>query len=415
MKLVLVCLFFSFGVLAQVHNVEVSGSTTESHAISEAEKTVLKQLLAAKGVNGDEYLKKLTQKFFDRFESYKERRLRQSYGATYQSTLTPEQKENLDKTFDKETADYYKRYLGLEALFTTQVKKKLEGDKWQVEVTENPSAFNSWYGRFESIKGNVKFLVIPHVELIGIDWDELKVSSSKPFISALWGAWDKWSKDESSGVDLTLCTDQCEKQWMSDKSADHNDLGVYFGQEDEVQLVAELRLELKKIRSLPNGESEFQFSGSYSLHDYGSRALLEAMNLGPETKRVSFNQEAQAINSQLANYFYRLGVPAFSRLKGFNNFRPFNQALQLVIEGQRNLLEIKDLEQQLKLSTASFSPRWELFALTRDTVQYKVLYRGEEKSFKELITSTSQLKSSYNAQCVWDTSSKEIKLKLVHE
>lgn len=408
-------MFLSVSAFGQVHLVDVSGPTQEAVAINDAEKIVLKKLLTQKGVNAEEYLKKVTEKFFNRYESYKERRLRQSYGENYQSSMTPEQKDTIEKRFDRETADYYKRYLGIEAVFNSAVKEKLPENKWQIEVSQVPSAFESWYARFEATKSQVKFLLIPHIDLINLEWSDLKLSGERPFVAALWTAWEKWALEESGGVDITLCVDQCERQWMSDKSVESEELGVYFGQEDEVQLVVDIRLEIKKTRTLPNGEVEFQIFGAYSLHDYASRSLLEAMNLGPEIKRILFTSEAQTINSQFANYFYRLAVPALSRLKGFNDFKPYNQALQLVIEGQKNLLEVKALENQLKLSTGPFSPRWELYWLTRDMVSFRVLYRGEEKSFKELITSLQQLKSSYNAQCVWDNSSKDLRLKLVHE
>lgn len=415
MRLVLIFLCFSFNLFAQVHQVEVTDPASEMMAIQEAEKIVLKQLLTQKGLEAEDYLKKLTTRFFTRYENYKEKRLRQTYGANYQTTLTPEQKETVEKKFDSETAGYYKRFLSLDSVFKSKLKEKLPENKWTIEVSQIPSGFELWFKRFEAANNQVKFLLIPHIDLQGLEWSDLKLSGERPFVDALWAAWEKWSLEESAGINLSLCVDQCERQWMSDKSADSNDLGVYFGQEDEVLLVADLRLELKKIKTLPNGEVEFKLEGSYSLHDYASRSLMEAMNLGPQTKRIQWSTEAQTINSQLANHFYRLGVPALARLRSFHDFKPYNQSLQLVIDGQKNLLEIRDLEQQLKLITGAFSPRWELFALTRTTVEYRVLYRGEEKSFKELITSPSQLKSSYNAQCVWDTSSKEVRLKLVHE
>lgn len=408
-------LFFAFHVFSQVHQVEVTGPASESIAISDAEKIVLKQLLTTKGVNGEEYLKKLTEKFFSRYDNFKERRLRQTYGQNYQSSMTPEQKETLEARFDRETADYYKRFLGLDLLFNSLIKEKLPENKWKVDVTQKAGAFESWFNRFESAQAKVKFLIIPHIELINMDWTELHVSGERPFLMALWTAWEKWAQDESPSTQISLCLDQCKRQWIDDKSTENNELGVYFGQEDEILLVVDLRLELRKLRTLPNGEVELQHNGTYSLHDYSSRSLLEAMNLGPETRRVNFKQEPQIVNSTLANHFFRLSLPAFTRLKSFNDFRPYNQVLQLVIEGQKNLLEVKDLEQQLKLITGTFSPRWELYSLTRNTVSFRILYRGEEKSFKELITNLQQLKSSYNAQCVWDTNSKDLKLQLIHE
>ncbi len=415
MRFILLSLLFTCNLWAQVHQVEVTGPSSESIALNDAEKIVLKKLISAKGVDGEEYLKKLTERFFQRYDNFKNRRLQQSYGSNFQSSMTPEQKSTIDSRFDRDTADYYKRYLGLDLVFESKVVEKFPENKWKITVIQKSGAFDNWYNRFESSNTKVKFLIIPHIELVNFDWSELQLSGERPFVTALWTAWQKWTQDEMSSVNLSLCLDQCQRQWSSDKSADGNELGVYFGQEDEVLLVVELRLELKKLRTLPNGEIEFQQSGSYSLHDYSSRSLLEAMNLGPEFKRIQFNKDPQITNSTFANHLYRMSLPSFTRLKSFNDFRPYNQVLQLVIEGQKNLLEIKDLESQLKLTTNSFSPRWELYSLSRNTVSFKILYRGEEKSFKELITNLQQLKSSYNAQYVWDSNSKDLKLKLIHE
>lgn len=122
----------------------------------------------------------------------------------------------------------------------------------------------------------------------------------------------------------------------------------------------------------------FKFWG-YSLHDYASRSLLEAMNLGPETKRLLFTSELQTINSQLANYFYRLAVPALSRLKGFNDFKPYNQALQLVIEGQKNLLEVKALRINLSYQLGRFTSLGALLAHSRHGFLPCFVPRGGKK------------------------------------
>ena len=404
-------LLISLPLFAQAEQIEVMADS-EIQATHEAQILILKKMLAAKQLNADEYMGQVETRFNAKFESYKIRKLGTA-------SLTPEQKKISEDRFERERAAFYKRYLNLDTLLKPTLKNKIvvsiSETKWVVEVSEVPGSLDLWLKRFESTETKIKFLIIPHLELVDLDWEAMKLSGEKPFLGALWSAWDKWKNTEAADLNIEWCDEVCERQWLQEKTSGSEGLSTYFGQDDEVQLVVDLKLQLKKLRTLVNGEVEYQISGAYSLHDYSSRSLLEAMGLGPELKRVNQSGDVQGSNSALANFFYRLAIPAFSRLKTWKEFKPYNQALQLVIEGPKNYFETEEIENELKLLTNGYSPRWELFALTKTTAEFRILYRGEEKSFKELITGLKELKSSYNAQYVWDTSSRDLRLKLVHE
>lgn len=419
MKLIALFLLIIQFAYAQTHTLEIAGIGDEEWAKSEAKLLTLKKILNLKGVNAEEFLSQMENRFNQRFQNYKERKLKSNYGANYQVGLTDEQKQSLDKNFEREKLGLHRQYMAIDELFEAKVKQKLlsspKEDKWEIEVSEIPGSVDQWQKRVTNTSNKTVFLLIPHMSLSGLEWMDLKLKNEESFLSGLWPAWKKWSEESENNLQLNLCDERCEEQWLSEKASDRGEINSYFGQEDEVQLVVDLRLELRKIKMLPNAEVEYEISGTYSLHDYASGALLEAMNLGPEIKRIASNEDHQAINSQLANYFYRMAASGLVRLKSFQDFRPYNQVQQLVIEGHKNFLEILAVENEIRLQLGTFSPRLELFALTKSTIEFKVLYRGEEKSFKELITGLKQLKSSYRPQYVWDTSTKELRLKLVHE
>lgn len=419
MKLISLFLLIIQFAYAQTHILEITGIGDEEWAKSEAKLLTLKKILNLKGVNAEEFLSQMENRFNQRFQNYKERKLKSNYGANYQVDLNDEQKQSLDENFEREKEGLHRKFTAIDGLFEAKVKQKLlsspKEDKWEIEVTEIPEAVDQWQKRVAKSSHKAVFLLIPHMSLSGLEWMDLKLKNEESFLSGLWPAWKKWSKESENNLELNFCDERCEDQWLSEKASDSEEINSYFGQEDEVHIVADLRLELRKIKVLPNSEVEYEISGTYSLHDYASGALLEAMNLGPEIKRVTSTEDHQVINSQLANYFYRMAASGFVRLKSFQDFRPYNQVQQLVIEGHKNFLEVLAVENEIRLQLGTFSPRLELFALTKSTIEFKVLYRGEEKNFKELITGLKQLKSSYRPQYVWDTSTKELRLKLVHE
>jgi hypothetical protein len=139
-------------------------------------------------------------------------------------------------------------------------------------------------------------------------------------------------------------------------------------------------------------------------YDWEGRALL----LDPSTKRVlgsftlpferrTFRQmEQKVLNSSLASSLYRAPLTALMQFnRKLEEKVGFNRASKLVIKGHRNLGDVLLLTEMLKTRGSSLGFEAVLDSFSRDEVNLLCFYRGEEKSFTDLLSSIKELKSSH--------------------
>ena len=107
------------------------------------------------------------------------------------------------------------------------------------------------------------------------------------------------------------------------------------------------------------------------------------------------------VNTKLVTRVYKTGLGSFPGLaEKIEKTLPLNRVIRLTISGYKHMGDVTKLVELLQSRGSSLGLEAEMSGFGSGEAVMKVFFRGEEKSFTDLLSQVKELKSSYNYSLV---------------
>ena len=260
-----------------------------------------------------------------------------------------------------------------------------------------------------------KVLLLLEIDPYQFSWEDLGLESEKIFMAPISLAWQKWMNENlpSTVEEVQICDESCLR-FYSNWSASTNSVDSTEEYVDAAFL--KINFQLKRIAHDPQLlEDRFEWEGRTVLQDVNTKRILSSFSLPPET-RTFRQQDLKSINSSLASNLYRSPLTAFMQFnRKLEEKVGFNRASKLVIKGQHNLGDVIAFMEAIKMRGALLGLEVNLDSFSRDQADLVCFYRGEEKSFTDLLSAIKELKSSHRYSLVDEFTGVHYVIKLISE
>jgi hypothetical protein len=434
-KLNFLLLFFSFlawgeGELNQRVNVslKLEGVTEE---IARRELLFLaclksvEKLAPEMGYKYDDFNQKLNNAFINYFKLYQDKRLIEKFGVKHKESMT-----------DAEIKSFLAPILAEEhSLFIkfSQIIETLKSHSF-VSFTHNKENLNLWAAdvnlEFDRLKLDKMFrrvinekshhpsklIFISDIDASQFNWPDLELESHKSFLGPLNQSWLKWENENlpSSITEARICDESCLNyisKWSEDSSENR-----ILSEEYADAVLLKVALRLKRVSSRPDlKEATFEWEGRSVLQDLNTKRILASFVIPPEKRTFRFTDQ-KALNSALASSLYRSPLTSFLQFKRkLEDNIGFNRVSKLVIKGHYNLGDVLSLIEMIKTRGSSLGLEVFIDAFTKDEAQVACFYRGEEKSFSDVLSGIKELKSSHSYTLVNEFINTHYVIKLITE
>lgn len=163
------------------------------------------------------------------------------------------------------------------------------------------------------------------------------------------------------------------------------------------------------------GNNHFQWEGRVNVLDINSKHVLmsfETAKAGATLPQITQSQ----INSALATRIYKTLLPSLKQvMQKLPDHLPFNRASRLVIKGASNMAEITGLLTKItsRGNLLGLVLEWDQFGTSE--ARFLCFYRGEEKSFSDLLSQLKELKSSKSYELVHEYDGTQHVINLIHK
>ncbi len=367
---------------------------------------------------------RLTQRFEAFFSAYKERRLAERFGREKVPTLSEDQRKAFLNELEGERLLELVRYARLDKLVDTHTFKSIErgpDSSWKasLNLTLNLVSVKN-FGRRLMTPVDQQFerlFLVTEVEALGFSWEALGVKDESSFQSSLADSWEKWltaNAPENLGR-VEICDQACADvfaRWLQRPV-------------DERWVVSETILnglwlrvtfKLRQLVHRPGiNEWEFEWSGSAVLQDADTKTVLASLTLERETKTWR-GLEQKAMNSALASAMYRSALEPLTRVvRRIREAHRPGRVTRLFVQGHRQLGDLLSLIELLKKEGKEIELDIKLDTFDQREARLNCSYRGEEKSFTDLLSRLKALRSSYSYRLVSDLTGAHPLVKFVAE
>jgi hypothetical protein len=429
--LLIVLLFLSFTAQAQLLNaVEVS---QKLEGVSEADvKTELLHIASMKSVEKfapemgykfDEFQSKLDEKFEASFKALKERKLVEKFGKSYKETLTEEEKSKFLQNVELEKHAAFIRFSQSIAIIRSHKIENLaqkEAGVWtaKIDLDVDKTKLERLFRRVinNESKPFAKVFLITEITPLQFSWPDLGLETETSFINPLNDSWIKWLNENgpSTVEEIVMCDASCMSFYSSWSESHADNLNIPEEYAHSVFLKVSLFLKRTSMQTSVK-ESSFEWEGRSLIQDVGTKKIMGSFTLPTEAR--SFRQPDQkAMNSSLASSLYRSPISAFMYFRTkLEEKIGFNRVTRLVITGQHHLGDVLALGELLKTRGSSLGLEVFLASFSKDEANVICYYKGEEKSFTDLLSSIKELKSSHSYTLVNEFTGVHHVLKLVTE
>lgn len=429
----LIPLLFCFKAQAQLLNsLEVSQKlegAIEADARTELLHTAvmksMEKFAPELGYKFEEFKTKLDKKFEVSFAAYQERKLVEKFGKGYQEKLTEPEKAAFLQSLEKEKHASFIRFSQSAAVlrshkFAALAQNEKDSATWQakVDVDVDKIKFEKLLRRIinDESKPFSKVFLITEINPVHFGWPDLSLENETSFTKPLNESWIKWLNENIPNTveEVVLCDAACMNFYSSWTETHAESLSIPEEFSRSIFLKVNLYLKRTNVQSTLK-EMSFEWEGRSLIQDVATKRVLGSFALQTESR--SFRQTDQkAMNSSLASSLYR------SPISGFMYFRSkleekigFNRLTRLVIKGQKHLGDVIALNELLKTRGSSLGLEVFLDSFTKDEANLICYYKGEEKSFTDLLSSIKELKSSHSYTLVNEFTGVQHVLKLVTE
>lgn len=258
-------------------------------------------------------------------------------------------------------------------------------------VAEVPPAPTTAYSRM---------YILGEVTPLGFEWKELGLERETQFTSPLLKSWEKWLKENlpKNVGEVKICEAEClvyHSQWE-----EKNPEAVVAAPDPQYENTLWLKISLNLRRSVVNSIQDYTWDGRVLLLDGNTKKSLVNTALPKETKEWMNLPQAE-INTGLVSRVYKTPLGAFpAMIQKTEASLPLNRVIRLVITGQRHMGDVSKLVELLQTRGSSLGLQVEMSEFDSKAAVMKGYFRGEEKSFTDLLSQVKELKSSYNYSLV---------------
>lgn len=428
----IISFLISFSAQAQLQNVvELSQKVEEPEAqarlalLHSASLKTMEKFAPELGFKYDEFKTKLDQKFEASFLALKERKLEEKFGKSYKENLTEEEKAKFLQNIEKEKETQYLRFSQSIAMlkshkFETFAQDEKQPGFWnaKIDINLDKVKFERFLKRIvnNETKPFSKIFLITEINPIQFSWPDLGVETESSFINPLNESWIKWLNENIPNTveEVVLCDSSCMNYYSRWTETHAESLTI----PDEYAHSVFLKVNLAVKRTGPQSsmkEMSFEWEGRSLIQDIGTKKILGSFTLQQE-QRSFRSADQKALNSSLASSLYRSPISAFMHFRNkLEEKIGFNRVTRLVIKGQKHLGDVIALGDLLKARGTSLGLEVHLSSFAKDEATVICYYKGEEKSFTDLLSSIKELKSSHSYTLVNEFTGVHHVLKLVTE
>jgi hypothetical protein len=363
------------------------------------------KFIPALGYKYNEFDEKLDAEFKEYFNNYKEKKIIEKFGASHKTNLSETERAAFLNNLDKEKHDLFIQFSRTAAVlrshsiaqiqqnekdpFTWTAKINLDVDKIKLERFLN-----------KIMKGEnkpfSKIIIITEINSQDFTWPDLGLDNEKVFTNPLNNSWLKWFNENppSTVEEVVLCDEACMNYYIKWSETQLSQISVPEEYRNSVFLI--VNMQVKRVVLIENlQEIKFEWQGRTLLHDLATKRILESFTL-PTEKRTFRQLDQKAINSGLVSSLYRSPLTAFMQFsKKLEEKVGFNRVSKLVIKGYRHIGDVMALNETLKTRGTSLGLNIDIESFSKDEANLLCFYRGEEKSFTDILSGLKEVKSTH--------------------
>lgn len=245
-----------------------------------------------------------------------------------------------------------------------------------------------------------RIFILGEVTPLGFEWKDLGLERETQFTSPLLKSWEKWLKEHlpKNVGEAKNCEAEClayHSQWE-----EKNPEEIAASPDPLYENALWLKVSLTLRRQVLNNIQSYTWDGRVLLLDGNTKRSIVNVALPKETKEW-MNLPQSEINSALVTRVYKTPLGAFpSLIQKTESTLPLNRVVRLVITGQKHLGDVTKLVELLQTRGSSLGLQVEMSEFGSNEAIMKGYFRGEEKSFTDLLSQVKELKSSYNYSLV---------------
>lgn len=427
----LLMLFISQGAWAQLNStVELSQKLTvtsedaaRKELLHEASLKSMKKFAPEMGYNYGDYLEKLNSRFATQFNAYKDQKLVEKFGTDYKNTLSEADKKSFFDSLEPERHNAFikfSRTLDVLRAHTFASFSKEGEDIWKAKIDLDLDKIKLEKQFRKILSGETKtfqkIILVSEIDPYQFNWADLGLEGEMSFSKAINESWIKWMNDNlpSTVEEAVICDVDCKNfynQW-SETSADQVTVPAEYAH----SVLVKVNFLVKRTSIIESlNEMTFEWEGRSLLQDITTKKIMGSFSL-PQEKRTLRQMDQKALNSALASSLYRSPMTAFMQFnRKLEEKIAFTRVSKLVIQGQKNVGVVLALMEVLKTRGSSLGLELFLASFSKDTAELKCYYRGEEKSFTDVISGLKELKSSHSYSLVNEFTGVHYMIKLVTE
>jgi hypothetical protein len=368
------------------------------------------KLIPEIGYKFDEFNDKLYANFNEYFTRYKEKKLIEKFGTGYEKTLSDDIKKTFAIELESDRHNSFIRFSKTKDVLRSHSFANLkQNDKdpleWQTKVNLDIDKIKLDKFVRKIVTGETKpiskIILITEITPQAFSWKDLGLEEAANFTNPLDESWVKWINENlpSTVEEVVICDSSCMSYYNKWSETQLDEINVPEEYLNSVFL--NVHLELKRSNVQENlKESTFEWEGRTLLQDVATKRILASFAL-PNEKRTFRQQDQKGLNSGIASSIYRTPLTAFMQFnRKLETKIGFNRVSRLVIQGYRHLGQVLELEEMLKTRGTSLGLDVFLDHFSKDEANLVCFYRGEEKSFTDLLSSIKELKSNHSYRLV---------------
>ena len=423
-------------LISQVAFAQLTNSVELNEKLTvESEEAVRKELLhlaslksiekfaPEMGYKASEFTEKLNSRFATAFNAAKEQKLVEKFGADYKNTLSDKDKEAFLAPIEADRHNAFIKFartLDILRSHTFGPLVKTEEGSWKTKVDLDMDKIKLEKQLRKIINGETKpfskIVLVSEIDPFHFTWADLGLESETAFLNPLNASWSKWLNDNlpTTVEEAVVCDVNCSA-FYSKWSETHVE-EIRLPEEYAHAVLLKINVQLKRshfVESLK--EVTFEWEGRALLQDFHTKRILGSFAL-PLEKRTFRQLDQKALNSGLASSIYRSPMTAFMQFnRKLEEKIGFNRVSKLVIQGQKNVGDVLALIELLKTRGSSLGLEVFLDSFSKGEAKLNCFYRGEEKSFTDLLSAIKELKSSHSYTLVSDLTGPHFVIKLVTE
>ncbi len=260
-----------------------------------------------------------------------------------------------------------------------------------------------------------KIIVIGQVDLIGFEWKDLELEKETQFTAPLLRNWEKWLTENrpKSVAEILGCDAIClqyHAQWL-EKSPEE----VVKNPDPQFHNILWIKISLHIRRNVIDKRQNYIWDGRVLVIDGNTKHTFATVTL-PKEEKEWVNLSQNEVNTGLVSRVYRTPLGAFPSLnQRIEKILPLNRVIKLVISGHRNMGDVSKLIEVLQTRGSFLGLVVELGQIQSQEVILRGSFRGEEKSFTDLLSQVKELKSSNNYSLINEQKDGHYVIRMVKE